>query len=61
VVRPTASRLALAERYNFSVCDAMIAAAALQAECDTLGSEDMPDGMVLPEGLRIVDPFRDAG
>jgi predicted nucleic acid-binding protein len=53
--------LALAERYNFSVYDAMIAAAALQADCDTLWSEDMQDGMVLSEGLRIVNPFRDAG
>ena len=50
--------LGLAERYRFSIYDAMIAAAALHAGCDTLWSEDMQHGMTLDEGLRIVDPFR---
>lgn len=49
--------LSLAERYNLSVYDAMIAAAALQAQCDTLWSEDMQDGVVLDGALRIVNPF----
>jgi predicted nucleic acid-binding protein len=49
--------LALAERYNFSTYDAMIAAAALHADCDTLWSEDMQHGMELSEGLRIINPF----
>lgn len=48
----------LAERYGFSIYDAMIAAAALHAGCDTLLSEDMQHGMTLDEGLRIVNPFR---
>jgi predicted nucleic acid-binding protein len=52
--------LALAERYAFSIYDAMIAASALGAGCDTLLSEDMQDGMTLAEGLRIVNPFRSA-
>jgi len=50
--------LALSERYGLSIYDAMIAAAALQADCDTLWSEDMQHGMALDEGLRIVNPFR---
>jgi predicted nucleic acid-binding protein len=50
--------LALAERYGLPTYDAMIAAAALHAECDTLWSEDMQDGIVLDRRLRIVDPFR---
>jgi len=50
--------MALAERYDFSTYDAMIAAAALQAGCDRLWSEDMQDGMQLREGLTIVNPFR---
>jgi predicted nucleic acid-binding protein len=50
--------LRLAERYNLSIYDAMIAAAAIHASCDTLWSEDMQHGMVLDEGLRIVNPFR---
>ena len=50
--------LALAERYNLSLYDAMIAASALHADCDTLWSEDMQHGMVLDDRLRIVNPFR---
>ncbi len=52
--------LALAERYNFSTYDAMIAASAIEAGCDTLWSEDMQHGMALEKGLRIVNPFRSA-
>ena len=50
--------LALAERYGLSTWDAMIAASALHADCDTLWSEDMQDGIVLDGRLRIVNPFR---
>lgn len=57
-VETHAAGLALAERYGFSVYDAMIVAAALGAGCGTLYSEDMQHGMTLDEGLRIVDPFR---
>jgi predicted nucleic acid-binding protein len=52
--------LALAERYGLSIYDAMIAASALRAGCDTLWSEDMQDGMTLERGLRVVNPFRAA-
>jgi predicted nucleic acid-binding protein len=47
----------LAERYNFSFYDALIAAAALLAECRILYSEDMQHGLVLEGRLRIVNPF----
>ena len=50
--------LALAERYSLSIYDAMIAASALHAECDTLWSEDMHEGMVIQDQLRIANPFR---
>ena len=50
--------LRLAEKYGFSIYDALIVASALQAGCDTLWSEDMQHGMVIEKGLRIVDPFR---
>ena len=50
--------LALAERYGLSIYDAMIAASALHAECDTLWSEDMHNGMVIEDQLRIANPFR---
>jgi predicted nucleic acid-binding protein len=50
--------LALAERYGLSTWDAMIAAAALHAGCDTLWSEDMQHGLVLEGRVRVVNPFR---
>jgi predicted nucleic acid-binding protein len=50
--------LALAERYGLSTYDAMIAASALHADCDTLWSEDMQDGIVLDGRLHVADPFR---
>jgi predicted nucleic acid-binding protein len=49
--------LMLAERYRLSIYDAMIVAAALDAGCDRLWSEDMQNGMVIERSLRIVDPF----
>ena len=50
--------LALAERHNLSVYDAMVVASALQADCDTLWSEDMQHGIVIEDRLRIINPFR---
>jgi predicted nucleic acid-binding protein len=58
VVETHETGLTLAERYGLSIYDAMIAAAALQADCDTLWSEDMQDGMLLDGRLRVVNPFR---
>lgn len=49
--------LALAERYRFSIYDAMIAAAALQAGCDTLLSEDFQTGQSIDGRLKVVNPF----
>lgn len=48
---------ALAERYGFSVYDAMIVAAALIAGCSTLYTEDMHDGLLVEDQLRLVNPF----
>ncbi|WP_121062510.1 PIN domain-containing protein [Chachezhania antarctica] len=48
---------ALAERYGFSVYDAMIVAAALLAGCDTLLTEDMHTGLLVEGQLRLVNPF----
>jgi predicted nucleic acid-binding protein len=48
----------LAERYQFRVYDAMIVAAALLADVDTLYSEDMHDGLLVENRLRICNPFR---
>jgi predicted nucleic acid-binding protein len=50
--------LALAERHQLGIYDALIAASALLAECDKLWSEGMQDGMAIDKRLRIVNPFR---
>ena len=49
--------LALAERYRLHIYDAMIVAAALEAGCDTLYSEDMQHGQMIEGRLRIANPF----
>jgi predicted nucleic acid-binding protein len=49
--------LALAQRYRLGIFDAMIAAAALGAGCDTLWSEDMQDGLVIDRRLTVRNPF----
>jgi predicted nucleic acid-binding protein len=53
--------LALAERHQLGIYDALIAASALLAECDKLWSEDMQDGMAIDKRLRVVNPFRASG
>lgn len=49
--------LRLAEQHNLAIYDAMIFASALAADCDTLWSEDMHDGMCLGGKLRVINPF----
>ena len=48
---------ALAEKYQLSVYDAMIVSAALIAGCTTLWTEDMHDGLLVEDRLRVVNPF----
>jgi len=48
--------LTLAQRYQVSIYDAMIVAAALQAGCKTLYSEDLQSGMRFG-ALRVLNPF----
>jgi predicted nucleic acid-binding protein len=49
--------LELAERYGFSLYDAMIVAAALASGCDTLFTEDLQDGLNVAD-LVVVNPFK---
>ena len=49
--------ISLAERYQLSVYDSMIVSAALSAECDTLLSEDLRDGLLINGRLRVLNPF----
>ena len=52
--------IALAQRFGFSIYDAMIVAAALGADCTTLWSEDMHHGLLINKRMRIVNPFQSA-
>lgn len=47
----------LAERYQLSFYDALIVAAALESDCSVLYSEDMQDGLLVDERLRVLNPF----
>ena len=49
--------ISLTERYQLSVYDSMIVSAALSAECDTLLSEDLQDGLLINGRLRVLNPF----
>lgn len=52
--------LPLAERYQLSLYDALIVASALDADCTTLLSEDLHDGLVVADRLTVHNPFRTA-
>lgn len=49
--------LRIAAKYGYSVYDGLIAAAALEAECDTLYSEDLQNGQVIEGRLTVRNPF----
>ncbi len=52
-----AAALALARDHGFAFHDALIVAAAIEAGCDTLLTEDMQHGRTI-DNLTICDPFR---
>jgi predicted nucleic acid-binding protein len=47
----------LVGKYDFQIFDGIIVAAALEADCDILYSEDMQDGQIIENMLKIVNPF----
>ncbi len=50
--------LSLAVRDGYHIYDASIIAAALDANCAVLYSEDMQDGRVIDDRLTIRNPFK---
>jgi predicted nucleic acid-binding protein len=52
--------LEIAQRDRLSFYDALIVAAALEAGCSTLLTEDMQDGRVIDGRLTIQNPFAQA-
>jgi len=49
--------LVICERYGFGFFDALIVAAALDADCTTLYSEDLQHHQVIEKRLRVENPF----
>lgn len=49
--------LRIASRYGFHIYDALVVAAALEAECATLYSEDLQTDQVIDGTLTIRNPF----
>lgn len=47
----------IVDRYDFQIFDGIIIAAALEADCDILYSEDMQHGQVIENKLELVNPF----
>jgi predicted nucleic acid-binding protein len=48
--------LRLSRRYGFSIWDSLIVAAAAEARCTSLYTEDLKHGQIV-DGVRIVNPF----
>jgi len=53
-----AEALRLAVRYQLSFYDSLMLAVALAGGARTIFSEDMHDGLVIDDMLRVVNPFR---
>jgi predicted nucleic acid-binding protein len=51
------SALEIAEQYGYQIYDALVIAAALQAGCATLYSEDLQHGQTIAGRLSIQNPF----
>jgi predicted nucleic acid-binding protein len=49
--------LRIAVEYGYHIYDALVAAAALQANCTTLYSEDLQDGQVIHGRITVRNPF----
>ena len=52
-----AEGLRIAERYRLSWYDSLILAAAIEADCSVIYSEDLQDGFAAG-GVRVMNPFR---
>jgi len=45
------------DRYKYSYWDCLIVASALESGCSTLYTEDMHDGHIIDDRLKIMNPF----
>jgi len=49
--------LSLKERYGYSYYDCLMLASALDGNCQIIYTEDMSDGQIINDTLKIVNPF----
>lgn len=49
--------IAIADRYKLQVYDGMILAAALEAGCEIIYSEDLQNDLLIEDRLRVINPF----
>jgi predicted nucleic acid-binding protein len=50
--------LGIAQKYGLGIYDSLIVAAAIEAHCSALYSEDLQDGQIINGKLTIRNPFR---
>jgi len=48
----------LKEKYNLSFYDSLIIASAINSACNILITEDMQDGLIIENKLKIINPFK---
>lgn len=53
----TLAALDLMEKYHLSWFDAVILATALDSNCTMIYSEDLQDGLLLEQRMRVINPF----
>ncbi|OQW86844.1 MAG: hypothetical protein BWK78_09645 [Thiotrichaceae bacterium IS1] len=56
-LRTVSLAMNLAEKYRYTYFDSLILASALEANCESLYSEDLQHGQVIDQRLRIINPF----
>lgn len=50
--------LELSARYGYSYYDSLMLAAALESNCDIILTEDMSNGQIIDNKLKIINPFK---
>ena len=51
--------LALKDRYGYSYYDCLMLSSALEGDCRIIYTEDMSDGQMISDALKIANPFKD--
>ncbi|MCF6150682.1 MAG: PIN domain-containing protein [Candidatus Kuenenia sp.] len=51
------SSFELRNKYGYSIWDSLIIASALENDCSTLYTEDMKNGQIIENRLKIINPF----